>query len=392
MDLLLEHGADVDAERREADAGYSALALAASGPHPEIVAALLKAGAAVDPSAADSAPAIVCAASTGHVEATRALVRHKADVNRAFKGASALGCALARGGEALVTLLLDAGAKAVDAERGIDVLPQVCGAEWALPQLLERGGVPATYPVARCAASAAVMERLIARGCDVNAPNAQGQTPCVIAAARRDPGLLQLLLDKRADVHATGTFGPHTTSPLGVAASADHLPHMKLLLSADADVNAAPAGATPPVLVAAGAARVGALGLLPEANADVRREADTAVTRGNALFAAVDGCGQAPAAAFEATIRWLTPGKVEPDALCYGRTALYHAAAIGSAAAVAALLRAKADPNVACCPAPAPGDGAAAEGQRWTALEVAQARQHRDVVRVLQAHLAGQGC
>jgi uncharacterized protein len=82
---------------------------------------------------------------------------------------------------------------------------------------------------------AALVERLIKAGADVNAKNDYGSTPMAEAAERADARILALLLKAGADVESPN---PHGQTALMTVARTDHVDAAKLLISHHANVNA----------------------------------------------------------------------------------------------------------------------------------------------------------
>ena len=87
------------------------------------------------------------------------------------------------------------------------------------------------------------VKKLINAGEDVNAANAEGDTPLHYAASNGHKDILKILLQAGAAVNATDNYGE---TPLHDAASNGHKDILKILLQAGASVNAANAeGDTP---------------------------------------------------------------------------------------------------------------------------------------------------
>jgi ankyrin repeat protein len=87
---------------------------------------------------------------------------------------------------------------------------------------------------------------LVARGANVNARSANGNTPLILAArARGSAKSLQLLLDAGADINATNVFG---ASALMAAVAAEDLDSVRFLVKRGADVNAHSRGSEPVVI------------------------------------------------------------------------------------------------------------------------------------------------
>jgi quinoprotein dehydrogenase-associated probable ABC transporter substrate-binding protein len=87
------------------------------------------------------------------------------------------------------------------------------------------------------------VQLLVARGADVNKTDSQGYTPLTSAARQRYTGMIGVLLDLKANVNARDANG---MTPLLEAAMRDDVPSIKLLLERGADKEqAGPLGNTP---------------------------------------------------------------------------------------------------------------------------------------------------
>lgn len=112
VDVLLAHGADVNATSRNAT-GYTALTGAVASGHAEIVAALLAAGANAAHRYGPGFTPLHEAAAGGKKEIVRLLLTRGADVNaKTDDGRTPLMMALEKGHEGLVALLREHGATA----------------------------------------------------------------------------------------------------------------------------------------------------------------------------------------------------------------------------------------------------------------------------------------
>jgi uncharacterized protein len=148
--------------------------------------------------------------------AVRALLARKADVNAPqTDGSTALHWAVYHEDVTLVDDLLRAGAKAAVANR--------------------EGATP--FYLASVAANAAIMDKLMKQGVDVNGTVLRhGETPLMFAARTGRPEAVKLLLEAGARVDARDTM--RQTTALMWAAEQGHADVVKVLVAAGADVNA----------------------------------------------------------------------------------------------------------------------------------------------------------
>ena len=102
-------------------------------------------------------------------------------------GVAALHIAAGMGNEAMVDILMDAGAD-VNGRRGEGQAPMVSTAITPLHEAVKMQNTD-------------MAERLITHSADVNAENAGGQTPLYYAVYRHDPQMIDLLIQHGADIH-----------------------------------------------------------------------------------------------------------------------------------------------------------------------------------------------
>ena len=202
---LIAAGADVGATDR---IGYTALHRAAAGGEVAAMEALIAGGADVDARAEDGWTPLHAAASDDHVRAIATLLKRGATRRaRDRRGCTALHTAANSGSLAATTLLLDEG---ID----VDVRPQSV----AMPE-----GTPHN-PVSP-------MNVLAWAGWHIGGKVEEGQTPLHRAAARGGHAVVELLLDRGADINAVDA---RLQSPLHLAGGGG-TPSAEALLARGAD-------------------------------------------------------------------------------------------------------------------------------------------------------------
>ncbi len=234
-----------------------------------VLAAALLAAAATPSHAAGDTPTLAQAADAGDVQAVRALIKAKADVNgREADGTTALHFAANRGHLPIVDALIVAGADAKAANRyGVTplVLASATGNVAVVERLLTAGADPkvpgiggATVLMAAArAGSADVIRLLIRHGADVNAVEpTRAQTALMWAAAEGNVDAIKALVEgganvsarsnevdfKKADVSMRSSAAPKAAAtiqftPMMFAIRAGHQPAVAALLDAGVDVN-----------------------------------------------------------------------------------------------------------------------------------------------------------
>ncbi len=244
VEFLLDRGLDVNA-RCDGPFG-TPLTLAAANGRREVAELLLARGADVNVRTDDGDTPLHEAASRGHLDVVRLLLNRGADINarstsqnpvQARAGNSPMHDAVARGHEEVVGLLLARGGD-VGARSGRRMTPLhlAAGAGHAgiVRRLLDRGADLASFgddgltPLHAIAAGGEVpsAELLLEHGADVNVrskpssllpitvaslkPNpwgAGGNTPLHLAVLAERPGMVKILLRRKADVDARNDLG-----------------------------------------------------------------------------------------------------------------------------------------------------------------------------------------
>ncbi|MEX2579628.1 MAG: ankyrin repeat domain-containing protein [Verrucomicrobiales bacterium] len=178
FDLLLDHGADVDAKTgRTTGAPMSALSFAVERGDAEMQEILLERGAATDVFSTTGLPLIYDVVSTGDLETTRRLLAHDASVDILTASAdSPLRAAVGNEDLEMVDLLLGHGAK-----------PSFSGEEIDPPLL-----------VAVANGNVAIAHQLIAAGADLD-----GGALLAASYEKRDDPLMSLLLHAGIDPEST---------------------------------------------------------------------------------------------------------------------------------------------------------------------------------------------
>jgi ankyrin repeat protein len=250
VNLLIAHGAKVNAA--ESRKGQTALMWAAAERHPEVVKTLIAHGADVRAASKRGFTALVFAATKDDSQSAEALLAAGADPNYALPdGLTVLNVAASNRSVAVATLLAD---------RGAD------------PNVPDPQGNAPLHNAAR-AGSLALAEKLLAKGANPNARTA------VEPAPKSGPG--------GDGAFAVFSFVAGEQTPLMLAAKADHVDVMRVLVAAGADPKVKAQDGTTVLSAAAGSGHLDAVQYAYELNPDVK--AASRFTGTTLLHAAVLG-------------------------------------------------------------------------------------------------------
>jgi ankyrin repeat protein len=253
--MLIERGADVNAANNR---GQSVVWRAALCSREDVVEVLLRAGVDVNTADADgNAP--LSAASSATIATM--LIERGANVNATNKlGESALWQAVSRRREAVVEVLLRAGADVNEADNNgaAPLVPAARAGFWSIVMMLARSNRLANIDaliddgktalwLAVKSGSDEVVEALVKAGANVNIADKYGVVPLSVAA---NATIAKMLIEEGADVNAVNKRGE---SALLLAARNGRDDVVEVLLQAGADVNKADSGGYSPLSVAANA-------------------------------------------------------------------------------------------------------------------------------------------
>lgn len=260
-EALLEAGANVNVAD---EYGETPLTLAAANADTALIQRLLDLGARAGVSRWNGESALMIAAGTGSVEALRLLARHGANVNAAEprRGQTALMWAAAEGHSASVKALVDLGADVnAVSKSGFTALAfavskdDIASVRMLLaagldPNLLLPSGNRLLTMAMKLGNRASAMA-LVVGGADIRAVDRGGNSPLHIATQAGDVALVKALLARGADVNVRTPAaravvnrardggrvfgGGGSKTPLMMAAQANQLKVMRVLVAAGAD-------------------------------------------------------------------------------------------------------------------------------------------------------------
>lgn len=302
-EMLLAAGARVNTAD---EYGETPLTLACNHGNAALIKKLIDAGADVNAIRWDGTTALMIAANSGSVEAVKLLAERGANVNavETRKGQTALMWAASESHSGAVQELIAHGADAKAVSKG-GYTPLIFAAikndAKSVKSILAAGAdanttLPDGSPVLIAAAafrSAEAAIALVDGGADVKVSDRRGNTPLHTAAQLGDAELVKKLLAKGADPNAKnakalarsgpGSNGPFRPpageiSPLHVAAKANQLQVVKLLVAAGADPKLKGEDGTTLLMQAAGSMNFEIVSFVFPLDSDVKALTDSGAT------------------------------------------------------------------------------------------------------------------
>lgn len=269
VQLLLAHGADINGksdggvplieamERRHSDVAAvlimngaklnvasdryakTLLEMAASSGRRDLAELLISKGAAAETDRGPISQAMISAAEAGRKDMVEFFFARGADVNaKGGTGWTALHCAAEFGHADIAQLLIARGAdvKAVTdrGETAVDL-----AMEWGhreIVRLLAAVGADLTIHAAAYIGDSNAVQRLVARGADVNAMDEHQRTPLCLAAREGNMAVAELLIGRGAKINRGKEAGSWLPSPLYAAVERGQTDMVKLLIRHGADI------------------------------------------------------------------------------------------------------------------------------------------------------------
>ena len=239
----------IDRENIEARSSrrYTALAVAVSEGHKDVVRLLLKRGADIEATNDRGETPLIIACRKGHEKTVQLLLENGANLEaKDDRGWTALAVAIYEGYLDIVEKLLAKGAD-IEAtnDRGETPLIIACGEgrKRTVQLLLENeanleakdGKGWTALAVAVYEGDLDIVEKLLAKGADIEAKNDLGETPLIIACGEGRKRTVQLLLENEANLEAKDGKG---WTALAVAVYEGDLDIVEKLLAKGADIEA----------------------------------------------------------------------------------------------------------------------------------------------------------
>lgn len=329
---LLEEGLNPNYQQ---DKKWPLVIIASNQKRADILNLLLEAGADPEARAANGDLALHATASSGATECLKLLLQHKANVNAQANGECALIKAIVNGHDECAKLLINAGADVNTVSAGGDT-PLVCAAE--------KNNVT-------------IVELLLEKGADIN-KTAREYTALMAAAQKNHDECVSLLIEKKADIASVSGIG---RSAIHLAAMEGATACAELLLQAQADINGKDNNGDSPLHLAVQKGHIDLIRLLLTKGAKYEEQnkrhyspLHLAAKEGNATIIPM----------------LVEAGASVESALQNGQTPLHTAARAGHAACVQSLINA----------------GAKIESEeegKESALDIAHKLHHKDCVKIL---------
>jgi serine/threonine-protein phosphatase 6 regulatory ankyrin repeat subunit B len=225
--------------------GNTALHLACTSGHLDIVKQLLHYGAAVNVSNKLGRTPLHEASSNGHKEVVAILCKHKADVNVIDKnGKTPLAEASFNGHKIIVHILTENKADANQKHNSPIENLEFIHIMLSIPKL------PDIQPPLTSAVKMGydeIVEHLLIKGAHVNVPNSEGWTELHTASYNGHLSIVQKLVKHGADVEAVTEMG---ATALCIASQEGHVDVAEFLLQSGADVNHTQSDGATPIMLA----------------------------------------------------------------------------------------------------------------------------------------------
>ncbi|WP_257282219.1 ankyrin repeat domain-containing protein [Endozoicomonas sp. ISHI1] len=277
LDKSLAEGVNVNGVMDD----FTALMLASSLGHKDIVERLINAGANLNARNKNGATALFMAAQENNTDCVKILIEAKADLNaRTEDGTTALFIAAAKGNTGCVKALINAGAD-VDAARTSDgITPLFIAAQEnntdSLKALIEaKANINAVRPsddatplsIAAQENNIDCVNVLIEAKANLNAPCSIGATALFMAALENDTDCPEVPIEAKADLNVARISDGATS--LHLAAQKNNTDSLKSLIETGEDLNARTEDGATPLFIAAAKGNTNCVKVLIKAGADL---------------------------------------------------------------------------------------------------------------------------